>query len=174
LERSGSLDALTALSNRQVFWNILEQELKRIKRTQSDLSLLLVEVDNIDRVKELHSEAVMESVIAGAAQLIKTCLRDLDSPARLGNAEFGIILPETSQEGAMKAATRIRDAVARHTFFVGSNPLGCTVSLGIATTRVGKEMDANRLFKLADMRRYIARHTGGNRCSSDEMAENVH
>lgn len=174
LQRAGASDALTSLANRNTFWNRFEQEVLRLKRTQGDLSLLLVDIDNMDRVKQSYGESVGDEVIMGVSTLLRSGLRTIDIPARLGYAEFGIVLPETSPEGAIKAATRIRDSVARHTFFVGSEPLGCTVSLGIASTRLGREPDATRLYKLADMRRYIAKHTGGNRFSADEMAENVH
>lgn len=174
LERAGTSDPLTQLANRQTFWNRFEQEVLRLKRTQADLSLLLVDIDHIERIKASHSIEVVDGVISGVAALMRGTLRNIDIPARLGVAEFGIVLPETSTEGAIKAAIRIRDAVARHTFFAGSEPLGCTLSVGIASTRLGREPDATRLYKLADMRRYIARHTGGNRFSADEMAENVH
>ncbi len=174
LVRAGSSDELTGLANRQAFWTRLESEVSRIKRTQSDLSLLLIEVDNADRIKSSHGETVFSNVISGVAKLVSSGLRELDLAARIGSAEYGIVLPETSPDGAVKLAIRIRDAVARHTFYTGSEPLGCTASLGIASSRMGREMDATRLFKLADMRRYIARHTGGNRLSSDEMADKVH
>lgn len=174
LLRAGSTDTLTSLANRHTFWSQFEQEILRIKRTQGDLSLMLVDVDHLERIKTTYGESVTDSTIAGVAALIQTNLRDIDVPARLGHAEFGIILPETTPEGAAKAAVRIRDAVARHTFFVGSEPLGCTVSIGISSSRLGREPDATRLYKLADMRRYIAKHTGGNRYSSDEMIEKMH
>lgn len=172
--KASTTDDLTSLANRQTFWAALEKETARIKRSQGDLSLLLIEIDHMDRVMEQHGNKVAESLITSVAALIRQCLRGLDLPARLANAEFGVILPETSPEGASRVAARIRDTIARHTFLARSKPLGCTVSLGIAGSRLGHETDAMRLFKTADMRRYIASHTGGNRFSCDEMIEKVH
>lgn len=172
--RAGVADPLTNLASRQTFWNRFEQEVQRVKRTQGDVSLLLVDIDHSDRIRELYGESVYEAAIVSVATIIRSGIRGIDVPARLSAAEFGVVLPETSPEGATRCAMRIRDAVARHTFFVGAEPMGCTVSIGISSNRLSSEPDATRLYKLADMRRYIARHTGGNRFSSDEMAENIH
>ncbi len=171
-----SADTLTGLANRQMFWSRLENETKRVKRTNGDLSLLLVDIDQFHKVNDAYGNDVGDAVLVGIADLIHGALREIDLAGRLSGEEFGIILPETSSEGAVKVAQRIRDAVARHTFFAGSHnkPVGCTVSIGVAGSRFGKTSDATDLYKLADMRLYIAKHTGGSHISMDEMAGNLH
>ena len=169
-------DTLTGLANRQTFWSRLEDETRRIRRTHADLGLMLVEVDQFHKVTDTYGQDMGDAVLVGIAKIIVGALREIDVPARLGGEEFGVILPETTTEGAAKVANRIRDAVARHTFFAGSHnkPVGCTVSIGVAGTRFGQNTDAAYLYKIADTRLYIAKHSGENQISAEEMASNVH
>lgn len=169
-------DTLTGLANRQTFWGRLEEETRRVRRTHGDLGLMLIDVDQFHKVTDAYGQEMGSAVLVGITKLILGSLREIDVAARLGGEEFGVILPETTAEGAAKVAARIRDAVARHTFFAGShnNPVGCTVSIGVAGTRFSQNTDAAYLYKLADMRLYIAKHGGESQVSADEMVGNLH
>lgn len=173
-QQESVFDVATSLANRQSFWGRFEDEIRRLKRTKGDLSLLLVDIDNAEKLQETYGESALGEIILGIAGILRSTVREVDLAARLGHTEFAVILPETHAGGAMKSATRIRDAVARHVFQPGEEPICCTVSVGLASTRLGHAIDAVRLYKLADMRRYIAKYTGGNRLSADDMLENMH
>lgn len=174
LERAGGLDEMTELANTETFWRQCEREIQRSRRTQNDLSLLLLELDNYEHLREVYGLTVMDATITSVAGILKETLRDIDVPARLDYASFGIVLPETTSEGAAKTAQRLCQHIARRTYFAGNTTLGCTASIGVATCRSGQAVDAMRLFKMADTRRYIAKHMGGNRFSTDAMAESMH
>jgi len=171
-----SNDSLTGLANREMFWGRLEDETRRIRRTHNDLTLLLIDMDQFHKVNEAYGNEMGDAVLTGIAKLLRGCLRDIDLAARISGEEFGVILPETHGEGAVKVAERIRDTIARHTFFAGShsNPVGCTVSIGVASTRFGQNINATDLYKIADMRLYIAKHTGESQISADELVGNLH
>ena len=169
-------DHLTGLANRQMFWGRLEEETRRIRRTHGDLGLLLIDIDKFHSVQDAYGQEMSDAVLVGIAKLIIGSLRDIDVAARINSHEFSVILPETATEGAAKVAARIHDSIARHTFFAGSHnkPVGCTVSIGIAATRFGQNIDAAHLYKLADTRLYIAKHSGENQISADEITKNMH
>jgi len=172
----GNKDTLTGLANRQMFWGHLEEENRRIRRTHSDLGLLLIDIDHFHKINDAYGQEIGDTVLSDIAKLIYSCLREIDLAARLSGEEFGVILPETNSEGAGLVAERIRDTIARHTFFAGSHnkPVGCTVSIGVANTKFGQSTDATSLYKLADMRLYIAKHSGESQISADELARNFH
>ncbi|MBN8532184.1 MAG: GGDEF domain-containing protein, partial [Alphaproteobacteria bacterium] len=108
--------------------------------------------------------------------LIRKALRETDLPARLGGEEFGVILPETQAEGAFWVAERIRAAIARHLVEYKDEagnaiPLGCTVSIGVAGAGYDHQGTAESLYKAADTRLYIAKNTGRNQVSVDEIVQ---
>lgn len=170
LKRIANTDPLTSLSNRRVFFEKTEEELKRIKRARSEFSMLLLDIDHFKKINDNHGHDVGDFVLIEVSKVIKDALREIDIPARLGGEEFGIFLPETNAQGAMHVAERVRSAIAKHTFISDATlnrPIGCTVSLGVVTVRFDEDMDAARLYKLADTRLYIAKNSGRNQvCGS--------
>ncbi|NDF12742.1 MAG: diguanylate cyclase [Proteobacteria bacterium] len=171
LSRIANTDALTGLSNRRQFFSFLEMELKRIQRNSSDVSILLLDVDHFKRINDGYGHDVGDRVLIELAKIIKNALRETDFPARIGGEEFAIMLPDTPAEGAYWVAERVRLAVLKHGFEVGSDkePVNCTVSVGVASSTMGNDLDASALYKMADTRLYIAKNTGRNQVSVDEI-----
>ncbi len=174
--RMTSTDLLTNLSTRRVFFDKLDDELKRIKRNHEDMSIMLIDMDYFKNINNNYGQEVGDKVLQGVARIIASCLRETDTGARIGGEEFGVVLPETPASGAYWVAERIRAAVAKETFALGeeNHLFGCTVSIGIASARFDQKLDANTLYKIADQRLYIAKHTGRNQVSMDELTEEVH
>ncbi len=173
ITRVVSTDQLTGLGTRRVFFTKLEDELKRIKRSREDLSLLLIDMDNFKTINNNYGQEMGDKVLQAVAKIIKSCLRETDLGARIGGEEFGVVLPETPANGAFWVGERIRTSVAKESFNIGEgNQLfGCTVSIGIASARFDHNTDAEALYKTADQRLYIAKHTGRNQVSMDELVE---
>lgn len=176
ISRMANTDMLTGLSSRRVFFTRLEDELKRIKRSHEDLSVMLIDMDYFRNINNNYGTQVGDKVLQGVARIISSCLRETDLGARIGGEEFAIVLPETPASGAYWVAERIRSSVAKETFALGeeNHLFGCTVSIGIASAHFDQNMDANSLYKIADQRLYIAKHTGRNQVSMDELVEGVH
>jgi len=168
-------DLLTGLSSRHYFFTRLEDELKRIKRSGEELSVLLIDMDYFRNINHNYGQQLGDKVLQGVANIIDSCLRETDTGARVGGEEFGVILPETPVSGAYWVAERIRASVAKETFELGdeNHLFGCTVSIGIASASAGQDIGAEALYKMADQRLYIAKKTGRNRVSTDELAEEV-
>lgn len=169
-------DALTGLGTRRLFFTKLEEELKRIKRSHEDLSLLLIDMDHFKNINHNYGQEMGDTVLKAVARIIKSCLRETDTGARIGGEEFGAVLPETPANGAYWVGERIRSSVAKESFNMGEDNklVGCTVSIGIASAKFDHNTDAEALYKAADQRLYIAKHTGRNQVSLDELVEGVH
>lgn len=171
LERLANTDALTDLANRREFFSRLEYELKRIQRSNSEMSILIVDVDFFKRINDAHGHEGGDAVLMQLSTLLKSTLRDTDLAARLGGEEFGIFLPDTPLEGAYWLAERLRLAVAKHDFTYGADnrSIGITVSVGAASANMADNLSATELYKMADTRLYIAKNTGRNQVSIDEI-----
>jgi diguanylate cyclase (GGDEF)-like protein/PAS domain S-box-containing protein len=164
-------DTLTHLANRRKFFNFIENELKRIQRNKSDLSILLLDIDFFKKINDQYGHSVGDQILIEIAQKIKSCLRETDLAARLGGEEFGVFLPDTPINGAYWVAERICNLIAKQKFFIGEKmaPITCTVSIGIASTSTYKNVTAAQLYKEADARLYVAKNTGRNQVSADEF-----
>lgn len=171
IARMESTDQLTGLSTRRVFFEQLENELKRIKRSHEDVSILLIDMDYFKNINNNYGQQSGDKVLQGVARIIQSCLRETDTGARIGGEEFAVILPDTPVAGAQWVAERIRSSVAKETFHLGDENqlVGCTVSIGVASARFDQNKDAGELYKAADQRLYIAKHTGRNQVSIDEL-----
>ncbi len=174
LLRMAHTDALTGLANRGTFFRTLDSELKRVKRSGSAFSILLVDIDYFKRINDTHGHAGGDQVLIEVTKIMKECVRETDMVARVGGEEFAIFLPDTPEDGAFWVADRICNTIAKHNFFLKESimPIPCTVSIGIASTENHpEEATPTDIYKQADTRLYIAKNTGRNQVSRDEILQ---
>jgi diguanylate cyclase (GGDEF)-like protein/PAS domain S-box-containing protein len=171
LIRLAHTDPLTGIANRRHFFEKVEEELKRIKRSGSEFSILLIDVDHFKKINDIYGHDVGDKMLTEIATLIQSCLRETDLCARIGGEEFSVFLPDTQENGAFWVADRICSRIAKHSFFVadGKTPMNLTVSIGVAGANSSSDLTSAQLYKNADTRLYIAKHTGRNQVSADEI-----
>ena len=161
-----NIDSLTQVANRRRFASHLQQEWQRLRREQKPLSLLMFDVDYFKRYNDRygHQQGDMCLVkIAQAAQQVVHRPRDL--VARYGGEEFAVILPNTSPEGAIVIADRIRTAIHALAIPHANSDVNdkVTVSLGIASLIPAAEALPEQLVAQADRALYIAKQQGRDR-----------
>jgi diguanylate cyclase (GGDEF)-like protein/PAS domain S-box-containing protein len=170
LETLAATDPLTRLANRRRFDQSLTTEWRRAARSRQPLSLLLLDVDLFksynDTYGHLRGDARLKQ-IAEAAQQVVTRAGDL--VARFGGEEFAVVLPDTSNQGAIKVAEQICIAVRRLNVEHSANPLGyLTISVGCATVIPGMGHHPASLIQMADDALYAAKRNGRNQaCNAD-------
>ena len=171
LSQIANTDALTGLSNRREFFARLEQEMKRLRRVEGDLSILVLDIDHFKNINDTYGHDVGDSVLVTISQIILNTLRETDLACRIGGEEFTILLNDTASEGAGEVAERIRGAIVSHNFELGSDkrPVAITVSIGVASVASGQETTPSELYKIADTRLYIAKNSGRNQTSVDHI-----
>lgn len=143
-------DILTGLYNRRYLNFKLDEEISRVKRTQSPLSLILIDVDNFKKVNDVYGHLMGDKVLKRLGEILRRDSRDIDITARWGGEEFAIVLPETPLEGAQKFAERLRKAVENYDF-----GFQVTISLGIVSMH--KETSFDELLTQADQALYLAK-----------------
>jgi diguanylate cyclase (GGDEF)-like protein/PAS domain S-box-containing protein len=103
----GARDPLTGLADRSHLQEIFHSEVKRTERTSRSFALLVLELDGLKQMNEMLGYPVGSRALCSLANVIGSSCRSTDSPARSGENEFAIILPETSTAGARQVAQRI-------------------------------------------------------------------
>ena len=165
LSASSTLDALTGLWNRRVFSERLAEEVQRAQRYDTQLSLLMLDVDDFKRINDTYGHLAGDAVLEGLGGVMRECLRTTDMPARFGGDEFAVILPGIGSAAAMHVAEKLRGAVSALALPVKvegyTQEVGLTVSVGVAS--LGDSCDATALLEAADRAMYGAKGSGKDR-----------
>jgi len=165
LEKLAITDGLTKLYNLRHFYNQLEVEVDRSNRYGHSLGLLLLDIDRFKVYNDTYGHLEGDKVLIKLCQIIRSCLRTMDSAYRYGGEEFTVILPETSGEEAETVAHRIRKAAEAEKFFPEPNkPYQVTISIGV--TEYCKEENFADFIKRADKAMYLSKLAGRNRVST--------
>jgi diguanylate cyclase (GGDEF)-like protein len=154
-------DVLTGLPNRALLADRLEQEVARARRTGERFAVLVFDLDGFKAVNDTWGHAAGDRLLALAAERMRRSLRASDTVGRVGGDEFLALLPQTSEEGAVEAAEKLRLAIDAP-FHLESGEARVGVSIGIAVHGQHGE-DSESLQRAADAALYDAKREGKNR-----------
>lgn len=154
-------DKLTALPNRALFGDRLQQMLADALRHTHHAALVLLDLDGFKAVNDTFGHPAGDRLLCEAGRRLNRCVRATDTVARLGGDEFAILLPAVRlghDPGIV--AGKILD-VFRDPFLVDGKEVFVGASLGIALYPSDSE-DADDLLKQADSAMYLAKRSGRN------------
>ena len=112
LRRQAARDSLTGLANYRQLVDVLDSELNRSKRTNREFAMLFFDLDRLKLLNDRFGHLIGSQALCRLADVLSSCCRDIDTPARFGGDEFAIVLPETNAEAANLVAQRICESVA--------------------------------------------------------------
>lgn len=168
LQHLSQHDSLTGLLNRRAIEQAMAREVHRLQRFQEPFSVLLVDIDHFKRINDQLGHAAGDAVLQAVAGILQAQAREVDRVARFGGEEFCILLPHTTEEGALQAAERFRAAVHETDITWQDERIAVTISTGLAcAVRPGESQD--RLLRRADEALYQAKRDGRNRVVLAEL-----
>jgi diguanylate cyclase (GGDEF)-like protein len=148
------LDALTGLHNYRYFHETLAREVARAHRYERKLALVVFDIDDFKTVNDRIGHLAGDSVLAEAAERVRSVVRGADIACRVGGDEFAVVLPESTVEDAESLYRRLQAAL--NNWRSGDQQL--QLSAGIAELEAGD--DGAILFKRADAALYKAKNSG--------------
>lgn len=157
-------DALTKVSNRHTFDEMLDSYFEQARHDEVPLSLLFIDVDFFKKYNDHYGHQKGDEVISAIAKSIKDSIRHMDFVARYGGEEFVVLLPETDAHGAYAVASNIfkaaeRLAIPHSQSLVSSN---VTISLGFTVYKGEAEIFKSDFLQRADQALYRAKQLGRN------------
>jgi diguanylate cyclase (GGDEF)-like protein len=156
-------DELTHIYNRRHFQTMLQMELKRARRFNRNVSLLMVDVDHFKKYNDTHGHMEGDRVLEEIAKILSENVREVDTVARYGGEEFSIILTHTTSDEATQVAKKLCRLVEGHPFKYEKNTKHAqvTISVGVANFPENAE-NLEELINHADMALYEAKGSGRN------------
>jgi diguanylate cyclase len=165
LDRISRTDALTGLWNRGHWEEVAASELSRSTRTERPAALLLLDIDHFKNINDEYGHPIGDAVLQRVGAVLRASVREIDTAARFGGDEFGVILPEASLAEAIEVAERVRAAVEAERF-ESVLELHCTVSIGVAAATPMLE-NVGMWVSRADTALYHSKKIGRNRVASE-------
>ena len=155
-------DPLTGCLHRTPGLEALSAELRRAKRSNLPLSVLMLDVDEFKQINDRYGHQCGDLVLGAIGRRLQHTLRGSDVKCRYGGDEFILILPDTPLHGAQQVANGILKEIMAYPVEHSGSTLSATVSIGIACTETG-DADAKTVIERADKALYCAKKAGRNR-----------
>jgi diguanylate cyclase (GGDEF)-like protein len=163
MRHSAHHDALTGLPNRGLFEDRLAQAIARSHRSGCVVGLCYVDLDNFKEVNDTLGHQAGDQLLKGVVDRWSTCIRSVDTLARLNGDEFAVVLPEIRDEQQVLPIARRLSATLKDPINVAGHDVYVTASIGIAVCpRDASGMDDLR--RSADAALYSAKKAGRGNC----------
>lgn len=153
-------DALTGIANRRQFDARLEEAFNERTRTETPLSVILIDIDFFKNVNDTFGHQAGDDVLRSTGQILQSSVREDDLVARYGGEEFVVITPDVCPDIVRLQSERIREAIQQHEFSFGTATTNITISIGLAFR--GPDDTPESLLQRADTALYQAKAAGRN------------
>jgi diguanylate cyclase (GGDEF)-like protein len=159
-----SIDMLSGLANRRGFQSRLDFEWMRAQQYDSDLALLMIDVDHFKLFNDTYGHLEGDSCLTRLGEALSGIAADtMGFAARYGGEEFCLLLPNTGVTRAVEIGEQVRAAVLKLCLpHITSAHMIVTVSIGVAATMPNESLRPGDLIEAADAALYAAKHRGRN------------
>lgn len=162
LELESTIDTLTGLANRRYLMKHGPELLSYAIRHATPISLLRIKVDKYDALESKKGAALAEKVLVNISRLIASSVRTEDTAARIGRAEFAVLMLGTGHAAARETGERIHQLMRKTGYRTGDTQFRMTVSEGLVTPALTESLKFDEVLKIAEARLVKAMREGGN------------
>jgi diguanylate cyclase (GGDEF)-like protein len=154
-------DHLTGLPNRVLFFDRLEQTIKKARRQKQRFALFFIDLDDFKRINDSFGHAIGDRVLQTVANFLNDTIRDSDTVARLSGDEFTIILDNVQNRSNVELIAQKTLQAVSQPIHISQEKIVMTICIGISLFPDDSE-DAETLFRRADAAMYQVKKEGKN------------
>lgn len=161
-KKASLTDNLTKLGNRRQFNDVLDHEIKLVKRNGNSLTLAIIDVDFFKKYNDFYGHPAGDEALTKVGRAISSKMRRPDDYAfRIGGEEFAVLISGMEQELARNYLDEIRNTIETlkipHSESDVSEHL--TISIGAVTQHDNGNLDSEHLYIDADKALYLAKES---------------
>ncbi len=156
--KNSYLDNLTGLYSHRHFQEVLAKEIKNAEKSNTSISVVLFDVNNISKINKDFGHAKGDEIIKTVAEKISANIKKRDTAGRYGGDEIAVILPDMDIEEAKYLAEYLTYTISCCNID-GVGPI--RVSTGVASYPEAS-VDQEKLLILAEQAMYISKSKGYN------------
>ncbi len=160
LKTKAQTDGLTAITNREYFEKMFQQEFRKAKKLKAPLSIIMIDIDKFKMINDLYGHLAGDKVLISLAKVIKDKIREIDLFGRYGGEEFVIVLPNINGVLGKQIAERLRKMVGNKKISHKKHVIRVTASFGVV--QLSDEKSYIELLDKADQAMYMSKRNGRN------------
>jgi diguanylate cyclase (GGDEF)-like protein len=169
-ERQAATDALTGMANARAVQDTLKRMVAQAQRSDRPLAAIMVDLDHFKALNDVYGHERGNEALAAVGQILKGGVRASDFAGRYGGEEFILLLPDTTREGGVILAEKMRRSIAA--LELADVDRQITASFGVAALP-DDAADAGALVRAADRALYRAKSDGRDRVVAAPQIERV-
>jgi len=163
LQVLATTDSLTGIKNRRSFFDSCEPMVPYCNREDKPLGFLMIDIDHFKSINDTYGHGTGDEALKLISHTLNVIVRKSDILGRIGGEEFAVTLPNTSQDGVLLVANKIRLAIENLIFTNSNNQnIDLRVSIGASMLKK-KDTDIDDVRHRADEALYEAKNLGRNR-----------
>lgn len=137
LERVSERDTLTPLFNRRYFLTAIHHRIARFERHAERAAVVFVDVNQLKYINDSFGHAAGDFALMEIAKRLAESIRATDVAARIGGDEFGLILDQSSEEGARAQTNRLGEVLSASPALYDGHEIPLSACFGIAMLQTG-------------------------------------
>jgi len=133
--RRAITDEMTGIYNRSFLEESVKERFSNKSMYLRVMSMMMIDLDMIHGINSRYGQKAGDTVIIAAAEILRSCMRSGDIPARLSGDEFAVLLPDTDIKDAANVAERIRGTIEKKVIEIpAESDSGEKISLSICAS----------------------------------------
>ena len=168
LTLNAMMDKLTNLYNRHYLYQVVGNYMEYADRYEVPLSVLILDLDFFKRVNDTWGHPIGDEILKMTAKMMKEAIRESDILVRFGGEEFLVLMPQTSIEGAIVVAEKIRMVIEE-----ANHPITGKITASLGAAERMKMESFRHLYYRVDKALYEAKETGRNRVVASDKGKEL-
>ena len=159
LERVSERDTLTPLFNRRYVLTAIHHRMARVERHAERAAVVFIDVNQLKYINDNFGHAAGDFALMEIAKRLAASIRATDVAARIGGDEFGLILDQSSEDGARAQVTRLCDVLTAGPAHYDGHEIALSACFGVAMLQTG--MNESDILAAADRDMYRSKQSLG-------------